>query len=82
MNRSLARRAPRPVAASTVILVDDVITTGASMAAAAGALRSIGVQSVIGLAIAWNASEAEVAAGRVLGADARASTQRGVARRL
>lgn len=53
-------------APESVLLVDDVITTGASMAEAARQLRSGGIRSVFGLSVAWTANEAEAAAGRVI----------------
>ncbi len=45
-----------------VLLVDDVITTGESMAAAADALRLAGARRVIGAAVAWSADDEEIAA--------------------
>jgi predicted amidophosphoribosyltransferase len=44
-------RARRPVT-GTVLLVDDVVTTGASLATAAGALRAVGADRVLGLTLA------------------------------
>ena len=53
-------------AASSVLVVDDVITTGASMAAAVAALAEVGVGPATGAALAWTASAEEVALGRVI----------------
>ena len=47
-----------------VLLVDDVITTGASLTAAAARLRLAGAGAVHGLTVAWAASAEELAAGR------------------
>ncbi len=58
-------RARGPVAGS-VLLVDDVITTGASMVSGAAALRAAGASSVVGLAIAWAALPEELTLGRPL----------------
>jgi predicted amidophosphoribosyltransferase len=44
--------APRAVAGRAVILVDDVVTTGATMAAAAGPLAAAGATMIIGIALA------------------------------
>lgn len=56
----------RGVVPDRVLLVDDVVTTGASMRSAADALRSAGASSVVGVAVAWAASTEELAAGRPL----------------
>lgn len=57
----------RGAVSGPVLLVDDVITTGASMVSAADALRSAGASAVFGVAIAWAASAEELAAGRPTG---------------
>ena len=54
-----------PVASQgRVLVVDDVITTGGSLCAAGTALRAAGASSVAAVAVAWNASVAEVISGR------------------
>jgi ComF family protein len=47
-----AVRTPDAIAGRAVILVDDVVTTGATLAAAAGSLRAAGAAAVIGVALA------------------------------
>ena len=49
---AVPRRQRRRVAGREIVLVDDVVTTGATLAAAARALRSAGATDVIGVAIA------------------------------
>lgn len=46
---------PTGVAPPTVAVLDDVVTSGATMTAAAGALRAVGATTVIGLAVAVTA---------------------------
>ena len=52
-------RDPSAVAGRTVILVDDVVTTGATLAAAARPLRRAGATAIIGVAIARATSAPE-----------------------
>lgn len=47
-----AYRVVAPVSGLDLLLVDDVITTGATMSAAAGALKEAGARTVVGLALA------------------------------
>jgi ComF family protein len=48
----LRAHAPRDVAGRSVLLVDDVVTTGATMRSCAGALHRAGVRAVIACAVA------------------------------
>src|SRR5262245_50535102 len=52
LDGAFALRDPRAVAGRTVILVDDVVTTGATMAAAAEPLAAAGVRRIVGIALA------------------------------
>ena len=61
----------RGAVSGSVLLVDDVITTGASMSSAASELRSAGASAVIGISVAWAASVEELAAGRPLSSGRR-----------
>jgi ComF family protein len=56
--------APEPVSlrAARVLLVDDVVTTGATLGAAADALAATGVESIFCLALAGRAPDARAAA--------------------
>lgn len=62
-----------PLAASgpTVVLVDDVVTSGATMTAAASALRSAGAQCVLGAALGRAPSSAPAGAPEATGGSGR-----------
>lgn len=49
---AVPRRARRRITGARVLLVDDVVTTGTTMAAAARALRQAGAAAVVGFAVA------------------------------
>ena len=49
---ALRRRFAERIAGRAVILVDDVVTTGSTLAAAARPLRDAGATAVVGVAIA------------------------------